>query len=250
MIPPATRKLIGSRAPRGFTLPLTLALAFAIMSTAAGLTGLVTVKAKAARQKDADLFALITLESAVQAGLTRLEKDGAPQTPRWEQSERLNNRQVELTFLAVAYKPDPGKDPPPGLAAVVVQPALRARVVRALASPDPEVARASFTRFSDFLKATEASPSEEDCLRALLTFGRQAPEPTPPPPATALSPDILPLAPGDVIEVRAQVRTDRYSDILWQRVRYSGTPGQPWHIHDWRRLRLAPGAVLCKPPQP
>jgi hypothetical protein len=70
------------------------------------------------------------------------------------------------------------------------------------------------------------------------------------PPATALSPEILPLAPGDVVEVRAALRTDRYSDILWQRLRYTGTPGQPWHIHDWRRLRLAPGAVLCKPPQP
>ncbi len=235
---------------RGFTLPLTLALAFAIMSMAAGLTGLVTVKAKAARQKDADLFALITLESAVQAGLTALEKDGAPQAPRWEQTQRLNNRSVELTFLAVAYKPDAHQDLAPGLAAAVGQPALRARLVRALASPDPKIARASFPRFGDFLKAVEASPAEEDCLRALLTFGRQAPEPTPPPPATALTPEILPLAPGDVVEVRAEVRSDRYSDILWQRVRYSGTPGQPWHIHEWRRLRLAPGAVLCKPPQP
>jgi hypothetical protein len=235
---------------RGFTLPLTLALAFAIMSTAAGLTGLVTVKAKAARQKDADLFALITLESATQAALTALEKDGAPQAPRWERSETLNNRKVELTFLAVGYKPDAGKDPAPALAAGVVQPELRARVVRALASPDPKIARASFGRFADFLKAAETSASEEDCLRALMTFGRQAPEPTPLPPATALSPEILPLAPGDVVEVRAAVRTDRYSDILWQRVRYTGTPDQPWHIHDWRRLRLAPGAVLCKPPQP
>ncbi|MDB5469154.1 MAG: hypothetical protein JWR84_714 [Caulobacter sp.] len=235
---------------RGFTLPLTLALAFAIMSMAAGLTGLVTVKAKAARQKDADLFALITLESATQAGLAALEKDGAPQAPRWERTERLNNRQVELTFLSVAYKPDAGKDPAAALAAGVVQPALRERVVRALASGDPKIARASFARLGDFLKAAEASPSEEDCLRALMTFGRQGPKPLPLPPATALSPEILPLAPGDVVEVRAAVRTDRYSDILWQRVRYSGAPGQPWHIHDWRRLRLAPGAVLCKPPQP
>ncbi|WGM40233.1 hypothetical protein [Caulobacter sp. NIBR1757] len=235
---------------RGFTLPLTLALAFAIMSMAAGLTGLVTVKAKAARQKDADLFALITLESATQAGLARLEKDGAPQTPRWEDSERLNNRQVDLTFLAVAYKPDAGRDPAADIAAGIVQPALRQRVVRALASPDPNIARASFARLGDFLKAAEASPSEEDCLRALLTFGRAAPQPLPLPPATALSPEILPLAPGDVVEVRAALRTDRYSDILWQRLRYTGTPGRPWHIHDWRRLRLAPGAALCKPPRP
>lgn len=235
---------------RGFTLPLTLALVFAIMGTAAGLTGLVTVKAKAARQKDADLFALVTLESATQAALAGLEKDGAPQAPRWDRAETLNNRKVELTFLAVAYRPDAGKDPAATLAAAVVQPDLRARVVRALASPDPKVARLSFARFGDFLKAAETSPSEEDCLRALLTFGRQAPEPAPLPPATALTPEVLPLAPGDVVEVRALVRTDRYSDVLWQRLRYSGTPGRPWHIHDWRRLRLAPGAVLCKPSQP
>ena len=235
---------------RGFTLPLTLALAFAIMSMAAGLTGLVTVKAKAARQKDADLFALITLESAAQAGLATLEKDGAPQTPRWERTGRLNNRQVELIFLTVAYKPDAQQDPADELAASVVRPELRDRVVRALASPDPKIARVGFARFGDFIKAAEASPSEEDCLRALLTFGRQGPDPLPLPPATAFTPEILPLAPGDVVEVRAAVRTDRYSDILWQRVRYTGTPGQPWHIHDWRRLRLAPRAVLCKPPQP
>ncbi len=238
------------RAFRGFTLPLTLALAFAIMSLAAGLTGLVTVKAKAARQKDADLFALITLESAAQAGLTALEKDGAPQTPRWERTEQLNNRQVALTFLSVAYKPDAGKDPIPALAASVTQPDLRARVVRALASGDPKIARAGFARLGDFLKAAKASPADEDCLRALMTMGRALPEPLPLPPATALSPEILPLAPGDVVEVRAAIRTDRYSDILWQRVRYTGAPGKPWHIHDWRRLRLAPGAALCKPPQP
>lgn len=235
---------------RGFTLPLTLALAFAIMSTAAGLTGLVTVKAKAARQKDADLFALITLESATQAGLTALEKDGAPQTPRWERPERLNNRRVVLTFLSVAYKPDAGQDPLPALAEAVTQPELRQRVVRALTSDDPKIARVGFARLSDFLKAAETSPAEEDCLRALMTLGRQAPDPLPLPPRTALSPDILPLAPGDVLEVRAEVRSDRYSDVLWQRVRYTGEPGRPWHIHDWRRLRLAPGAPLCKPPQP
>ena len=238
------------RAFRGFTLPLTLALAFAIISLAAGLTGLVTVKAKAARQKDADLFALITLESAAQAGLTALEKDGAPRTPRWERTEQLNNRQVALTFLSVAYKPDAGKDPIPALAASVTQPDLRARVVRALASGDPKIARAGFARLGDFLKAAETSPADEDCLRALMTVGRAGPEPLPLPPATALSPEILPLAPGDVVEVRAAIRTDRYSDILWQRVRYTGAPGKPWHIHDWRRLRLAPGAALCKPPQP
>lgn len=237
------------RRVRGFTLPLTLALAFAIMSTAAGLTGLVTVKAKAARQKDADLFALITLESATQAGLTRLEKEGAPQTPRWEFSERLNNRQVELTFMAVAYKPDAGRDPADVIAASIAQPPLRGRTVRALESGDPKIARASFARLGDFLKATEASPSEEDCLRVLLTFGRQEPQPRPPPPSTALSPEMVALAPGEVVEVRAVIHSDRYSDVLWQRVRYTGTPGQPWHIHDWRRLRLAPGTVLCKPPQ-
>lgn len=235
---------------RGFTLPLTLALAFAIMSTAAGLTALVTVKAKAARQADADLFALITLESATQAGLAALEKEGVPQAPRWTRTERLNSRQVELTFMAVGYKPDAGQDTPESLAAMVAQPSLRARVVRALASEDPAISRASFTRLNDFLKAAETTPSEEDCLRALMTIGRQDPQPLPLPPVTALTPEILPLAPGDVVEVRAAIRTDRYSDILWQRVRYAGTPGKPWHIHDWRRLRLAPGAVLCKRPQP
>lgn len=237
------------RSFRGFTLPLTLALAFAIMSTAAGLTGLVTVKAKAARQKDADLFALITLESATQAGLARLEKDGVPQAPDWQASERLNNRQVELTYFMPGYKADAGQDLPADIAARVAQPALRARVVAALTSPDPNVGRVGFARMGDFLKAAQVSPSEEDCLRALLTLGRQGPTPQPLPPATALSPQITPLLPGEAVEVRAVIRTDRYSDVLWQRVRYTGTPGQPWHIHDWRRLRLAPGAVLCKPPQ-
>jgi type II secretory pathway pseudopilin PulG len=233
---------------RGFTLPLTLALAFSIMSVAAALTAAVTVRAKAAHQRDADVFAAITLESAVQAALLGLEKDGVPQTDRWAARQALNGRTVQLTFLAVRYKPDVNGDPPQVLAGAILDRALSAKAVAALASPAAPLERTQFVRIRDFITAAGATGGQqEDCLRALLTLDRGGPL-EPPPRRTALAPEHIPLVPGDVVEVRATIASDRYQDVLWQRLRFGGGKGQAWHIHDWRRLRLAPGASLCAPP--
>lgn len=238
-----------SRGPRGFTLPLTLALAFSIMSIAAGLTAMVTVKAKAARQRDADVFAQVTLESGVQAGLSTLEREGVPVAPRWTSAEQLNNRQVELTWLAPGYKTDIGSDKPAVIGEAVVDKGLKGRVLDALTDTTTRPpSRAGYFRIRDFFARVQATPGEEDCLRALLTLGRMTPEATALPPKTVLRPPQVKLLPGDVVEVRAAIRSDRYTDVLWQRLRYTGTPGQPWHIHDWRRLRLAGAPSVCRPP--
>lgn len=235
-----------SRGPRGFTLPLTLALAFSIMSLAAALTAIVTVRAKEARTRDADVFALITLESATQATLSRLEVEGAPQVPVWEDRQALNGRQVRLDVMAMKFKVDL-RDKPEAIAAVVEDRSLKGRIAGAFAPVGNPPAPRGFGRMIEFMTAIQASPREEDCLRGLMTNGRQIPAPEPVPPHTALTPERLALSPGDLIEVRAELRTTTYTDVLWQRLRYTGSPGRPWRIHDWRRLRLAPEVQACRP---
>ncbi|MDQ0465748.1 hypothetical protein QO010_003540 [Caulobacter ginsengisoli] len=233
---------------RGFTLPLTLALAFSIMAVASGLTGMVTVRAKAARQRDNDVYARITLESAVQAGLARLEAAGVPQTDRWESVESLNGRTVRLTFMAVRYSADINDDPPETVVAAIPNPALQAMAVKALTTPGDPPSRAHFMRLRDFLTAAGAQGSAEDCLRGLLTLGRQTGAPDPRPARTALRPEAVALLPGDTVVVRAALGSAKYQDVLWERVRFTGQKGVAWHIHDWRQLRLAPDAHLCPPP--
>lgn len=240
------------RRARGFTLPLTLALAFSIMAVAAGLTGMVIVRAKAARQKDNDVFARITLESAAQAALAQLERDGVPQTDRWSADFTLNGRTVRVTYIAVGYEADFNDDPIETVLAAVPGPALQARIARALAlpplKPDGSPVRAQFQRMRDFMAAVQASPGEEDCLRGRLTLGRQTMAPTPRPERTALTPPTAAVLPGEVLVVRASLDSARYQDVLWERTRFSGVKGAAWHIHDWRMLRLSPGAQLCPPP--
>jgi hypothetical protein len=225
-----------------------MALAFGIMAIAAGLTGMVTVRAKAARQRDADVFARITLESAVQAGLADLEKAGAPQADRWESAKSLNGRTVRLTFMAVRFEADINDDPPETVTAAIANPALRARVSQAMTKPGDPPTRVGFQRMRDFVTAVGVTGQDEDCLRALLTLGRQTGAPDPRPARTALTPDAVALLPGDTVVVRATLGSAKYQDVLWQRVRYTGQKGVAWRIHDWRQLRLAPDARLCPPP--
>lgn len=242
----------GRRRARGFTLPLTLALTFSIMAVAAGLTGMVTVRAKAARQKDNDVFARITLESAVQAALVQLEKEGAPQTDRWVGAYQLNGRTVRITYLAVGYEADLNDDPVEAVTAAAPGAALQARIGQALYQPPlhPGAApgRTGFQRLRDFMGAIDATPAEEDCLRSRLVLGRQTMAPQARPERTALAPPVAPLAAGDVLVIRASLDSARYQDVLWERVRFGGQKGAPWHIHDWRLLRLPPEARLCPPP--
>lgn len=235
---------------RGFTLPLTLVLAFSIMAIAAGLTGMVTVRAKAARQQDNDVFARITLESAVQAALADLEKDGVPQIDRWQAQQTLNGRTVQITFMAARYEADINDDPPETVAAATPDLALRAMIARALAPAGDPPARPGYQRMRDFLAAAGAKGQAEDCLRGLLTLGRLTPSPDARPPRSALLPETTALLPGDTVIVRAALGSSRYQDVLWERVRYSGRKGVAWRIHDWRMLRLAPDARLCPPPPP
>lgn len=233
---------------RGFTLPLTLALAFSIMAVAAGLTGMVTVRARAARQQDNDVFARITLESAIQGALAGLEKDGVPQTDRWPAAYSLNGRTVRLTFMAVDYDIDVNEDPPETVLAAIPGKALQARLGQVLAPAGDPPVRPHFARTRDLIAALGANPREEDCLRGLITLDRRTVTPAARPERSALLPKSEELNPGQVLIVRASLDSSRYQDVLWEKVRYSGRKGAAWHIHDWRMLRLAPGAQLCPPP--
>ena len=50
-----------------------------------------------------------TLESAIEAGLFGLERDGEPQAREWTDRQSLNGEDVALTFASVRYKPDINK---------------------------------------------------------------------------------------------------------------------------------------------
>ncbi len=224
------------------------------MAIASGLTGMVTVRAKAARQRDNDVFARITLESAVQAGLAELEKTGIPQIDRWQSVQTLNGRTVQLTFIAARYNGDINDDPPETVIASVLNPKLKAMVAKAMTQPGDQPGspptRAQFNRMRDFVAAAGATGWAEDCLRGGLTLGRLTVAPEPRPPRTALLPELAPATPGDTVIVRAALGSTKYQDVLWERVRFTGRKGVAWHIHDWRLLRLAPDARLCPAPMP
>jgi hypothetical protein len=252
-----------SAGARGFTLPLTTALAFSLMSLAGGVVGLVVVTAGQARSSERDVAVLVSLESAIQSGLFTLQRDGAPIANSWTDEARFNGEQVQLLFAPTKYKPDIDRDAPADQLAVLVDTELKAAVSQA--EPPPivpptapatgsamaAVPRMQFQHFTDLVRAAGVDTAGEDCLRQRLTLGRGSAQPATRLPETALIPDRAPLVAGDLIDVRAALADSRRGhEILWMRVRYSGQTARPWRVHDWRRLHLGPSAPDCPLPPP
>jgi hypothetical protein len=209
------------------------------MTLATGVVGLVVVSDRQARAAAADVVDRATLESATEAALFGLERDGVPQTNEWTDRQTLNGLDVTLTFAAPSYKPDLNQSTTDAIAAAIADPALSGRAAAAFAPPSPTDHRPQFKRFIDFVKAAGADAAGEDCLRRRLTIGRQSGETDPLPEVTTIAPPRAPLGRGDVVDVRAELRdwTGRRM-VLWRRVRFTGNPETPWLAHDWRELRL------------
>jgi hypothetical protein len=238
---------------RGFTLPLTTALAFSLMSLAGGVVGLVVVNARMARSSEREVADLVTLESAVQGGLFALQRDGAPVANTWKDAARFNGRSVEMLFAPTKYKPDINRDPAADVQAALADADLKAAVGQATAPAAPGSPATQYRRFADFLRATGVNGPGEDCLRLRLTIGRVGAKPEPRLAETALIPDRSALAAGDLIDVRAAAPDGRGGqEILWMRARYTGQAARPWRVNEWRRLHLGPRARDCPPvpPQP
>lgn len=234
----------------GFTLPLTMALAFSLMTLATAIVGMVLVSDKQAKASASDLVTSTTLESAIEQTLFGLERDGEPQAGEWSDRQQLNGLDVSLTLAPVRYKPDVNKDSATDLAAAIGDAGLRQRTVAALTPANPADRRASFDRFGDFVHALAADPGEEDCLRRRLSIGRKADVAETAPAATALIPPREPLAVGELIDVRAETRDAQgRREVLWRRVRYSGKPERAWLTHDWREMRLPRTDLDCPAPQ-
>ena len=229
----------------GFTLPLTMALAFSLMTLASGIVGMVVVSDKQAKQSASELVTRTTLESAIEQGLFGLEKDGAPQTNEWTDRETLNGLDVTLTFAPTHYKPDINRSTTDAVGGALADNDLRERVTAAFAPPTPSDPRREFKRFVDFARLVGADEAQEDCLRRRLTIGRPVGDTDPPPPQTAIVPPHLPLGPGDLLDVRAETHdAEGRRVVLWRRVRYTGKAEHIWLTHDWRELRL-PRADDC-----
>jgi hypothetical protein len=238
----------GKRAP-GFTLPLTMALAFSLMALATAIVGMVLVSDKQSKAAASDLITRTSLESATEAALFDLEQNGEPQATEWTAERAVGAQGVTLVVADAAYKPDVNSGSVNEVTGAIADPGLRERMLAALTPPSGEHLRAPFMRFVDFAEAASASVAEEDCLRRWVTIGRNDPI-APAPPATNFAPPRQPLKVGAVIDVRAETRDwEGRWEVLWRRVRYTGRPELPWLTHDWRLLRLGHSDPDCPAPQ-
>jgi len=116
-------------------------------------------------------------------------------------------------------------------------------------SPEDAPAPVFVQRLTDLVARIGADAAREDCLRMLATLGRDSDTPLEPEtPAPVVIPR-LPLAPGQVIELRVATR-DSFGrgQVLWRRVRYFGAPQRVFGDHDWRRLTLAQSRPACRSP--
>ena len=232
----------------GFTLPLTMALAFSLMALATAIVGMVLVSDKQSKAAASDLITRTSLESAIEAGLFDLEQNGEPQATDWAAERTVGAQGVTLVVADARYKPDVNTGSVDQVAGAVADPGLRERMLAALTPPGDAQLRAPYTRFVDFAEAVGASAAEEDCLRRRITIGRTDPV-APAPPATNFAPPRVPLTVGAVIDVRAETRDwEGRREVLWRRARYTGRPELPWLTHDWRLLRLGRSDPGCPAP--
>jgi hypothetical protein len=230
----------------GFTLPLTIALAFSLMSLATAIVGMVVVSDKQAKAAASDVVIRASLESALETGLFDIEQNGEPQQAEWTGEQTFNGRDVRLVLANTRYKPDINHALPAEAGAAIADRSLSERTLAALSAPAPDQSRPGFLRFADFVQAVGASAAEEDCLRRRLTLGRGKGPGDPPPPPTALIASREALVVGEVIDVRAETRDwAGRLETLWRRVRYTGKPEHPWLTHDWRLMRLGRAEPAC-----
>lgn len=223
-----------------------MALAFSLMTLATGVVGLVVVSDRQAKAAAADVVDRATLESATEAALFGLERDGAPQTSEWTDRQTLNGLDVTLTFYDPRYKPDLNQSGTDAIVAALADPSLSQRAAAAFVPPTPAEPRPQFKRFTDFVKALGADPGGEDCLRRRLTIGRDSGETVPVPEESAIVPPRVPLGPAQVLDVRAELRDwGGRRMALWRRARFTGKPETPWLTHDWRELRLPRADADC-----
>jgi hypothetical protein len=243
------------RRAAGFTLPLTMALAFSLMALASGIVGMVVVSDRQAKASATDLVTRVALESATEQSLFGLEHDGEPAAAEWTDHASYDGLDVTVTLTPTHYKPDINKSSSDAIVAAIADADLRQRVVGALTPAKSGDPRPDFNRFSEFVRAVEgvdeANSAQEDCLRQRLTIGRSVGATDPPPPQTVLIPPRNGLTVGELIDLRAET-TDAQGrrSVLWRRVRYTGKPERLWLTHDWRQMPLPRADIACPAPEP
>jgi hypothetical protein len=241
------------RRAAGFTLPLTMALAFSLMTLASGIVGLVVVSDRQAKAAATDLVTRVALESATEQALFDVEHEGEPVAAEWTAQESYDGLDVTVTLAPTRYKPDVNKTDPALIVAAIADKDLSQRVNAAMTPAKPEDVRPEFKRFGDFVRAVggDTDAAEEDCLRRRLTLGRPKGDVDPAPPNTALIPPKAGLDISELIDIRAETRDGAgRRTVLWRRVRYSGKPDRLWLTHDWRLMRLPRQDIDCPPPAP
>lgn len=192
---------------------MSFALGLAILAGGLSL-GLRNYLTAAARQ-ERSLRDLILLESAVAAELGEISAGGDLELSG---ATRSGATAVSVVLSLPAAKIDLAEDPDESIAhgAEALGLAL-----------DPAVARRA-SGLADLSRRLRLSAADEDCLRAVFTYGRGG--------APRIEAADLPLATtlraGDQVDVRAAIAQ---GPVLWVRARFTGRE-TGWALHDHRRL--------------
>jgi hypothetical protein len=249
-----------ARRLRGFALPMTIVLVFALAALSGAVVVSVTALARNAQAAEQALLLRISLESAVETAADAWRRTGSvPTAPAV-----VNGRSIAVAATNPLDKLDLNEDPAELIVAAAQSAGLdapaRAHLERALEGRAEDEVR--FSAYAEFVTATGLNSGDEDCLRRVTTLGRwPAPlsaetterlqagaEAATSPPADRASaadgkPPAAPPRPGDQLELRAEAAALRGgAAVLWTRLRYTGEKSVPWAAHEWRFLQLAAGA--------
>lgn len=135
----------------------------------------------------------------------------------------LNGRTVRVEISSPWTKLDPQMDSAETIAASLTQLGI-GRELR----QTPEASLVALA------KSLGLGADGEDCLRHGITLGRA--------PAGLMTRDAVAavqgVTSGDQLDIRASIRREAQEQVLWQRVRFTGSPLSPWKTHDYRWLQV------------
>lgn len=213
-----------------------LAVTFAFGLATLGTAVAVSVRAylAAAVHQEEAILDRIALETATNLTLGRLSRAGVVSEVQTTDAYTAGRR-VSVALSSPGQKIDLIDD-----ADKDIDEALREAGIEVLRTRwDHARASGGMALFSSRLGLTT---TQEDCVRRVTTFGR-----APAPLETGAFAEGRTLAPGEQVDVRAEVIEDGARAVLWTRARFTGSETTPWLVHDYRRLMGEPAACQRSP---
>ncbi|MFN4040031.1 MAG: hypothetical protein ACK4I0_00005 [Brevundimonas sp.] len=208
---------------------LATASAFGLAALGTGLGAALTHYIRSSIDRERGIVDRISLESAVALAAGRLAAGAEHRlAPHDVEPVVLNGRSVALWMSLPEGKHDLVMDEEAELAEVLEASDLpRSLTVTAQNETGTGLARLS--------ASSKLTAAQEDQLRRRFTVGR-APEPLAPEAMQPDGDDVRTIAPGDQIDLRAELASQRFQSVLWVRLRFGGE--RVWRTHDYRQLRV------------